>query len=221
MFGDVVEVVDVPDAFVAHVMRAWHNRPRVYFSLVLSGGELAKQCYERLATDARDAIDWSKVDIYWGDERLVPRHHPDSNELLVRRALIDRLPPVRGVFPMRVESNAGAYDALVRGAAPFDIVHLGLGEDAHTASLFPDSDALDAPSTRYVVDNEDPHGQNFHARRTLTFAGISLGDSVIVTVDGPEKADAMHRVINDDPSAPASRIRAPLVEWLVGRTALA
>ena len=221
MFGDVVTVDDVPDAFVARVLRAWHNRPRVYFSLVVSGGELAKHCYERLARDAGDVIDWSKVDIYWGDERLVPRHHPDSNELLVRRALIDHVPPVRGVFPMRVESNAGAYDAVVRGAAPFDVIHLGLGPDGHTASLFPNSEGLDAPSTRYVVDNDDPAGRNPHPRRTFTFAGIALGDLVLVTVDGREKAEALHRVINDDPTAPASHIRAPHVEWLVGQSALA
>ena len=184
----------------------------------MSGGELARRCYERLAADGRDAIDWSTVDLYWGDERLVPRRHPDSNEQLVREALINHVPPMRGVFPMRVESNAGAYDALVRGAAPFDVIHLGLGPDAHTASLFPGSDALDAPKTRYVVDNEDPTGENFHARRTLTFAGIALGELVVVTVDGEEKRPAMTQVARGD-HVPAARIRAPRVEWLVDEDA--
>lgn len=220
MFGELIVVADVADAFARRVIKAWHDRPRVYFSLVVSGGDLARLCYQRLAKIARDEIDWSTVDIYWGDERLVPRRHPDSNEYLVRNALINNVPPVRGVFPMRVESNAGSYDALIRGAAPLDLVHLGLGADAHTASLFPASPALDAPMTRYVVDNEDPRGENFHARRTLTFAGIALGETVLVTVDGAEKRDALRRVERDDPTAPAARIRAPRVEWLVGESAL-
>ncbi|MDP1794972.1 MAG: 6-phosphogluconolactonase, partial [Acidimicrobiales bacterium] len=160
------------------------------------------------------------VDIYWGDERLVPRRHPDSNEYLVRDALINEVPPLRGVFPMRVESNAGSYDALIRGGAPFDLIHLGLGSDGHTASLFPNADSLDAPITRYVVDTEDPAGTNPHARRTLTFAGIALSELVVVTVDGEEKRDALQRVIDGDVTAPASRIRAPRVEWLVGDSAL-
>jgi 6-phosphogluconolactonase len=218
--GDLVVVDDVPEAFVARVIDAWRDRPRAFFSLAVSGGDLARRCYELLAAQARDVIDWTLVDLYWGDERLVPRRHPDSNELLVRQALINRLPPVRGVFPMRVEATADDYDALVRAAAPIDVVHLGLGPDGHTASLFPDSDALGAPIDRYVVDNVDPHGTNFHPRRTLTFAGIALGDLVLVTVDGDAKREALRRVRADDPTAPGSHIRAPRVEWLVGESAL-
>jgi 6-phosphogluconolactonase len=220
VFGEVTAVDDVAEAFVVEVVRAWQERPRHFFSLVVSGGDLARRCYEKLAAATREVIDWSMVDLYWGDERLVPRRHPDSNELLVREALINRLPPIRGVFPMRVEDTADSYDALVRQAAPFDVVHLGLGPDAHTASLFPGSDALDAPIDRYVVDSVDPTGTNFHPRRTLTFAGIAMGDTVLVTVDGPEKRDAVVRVRANDPTAPASRIRAPRVKWLVGESAL-
>ena len=214
MYGELIVVGSVPDAFAARVIEMWTHRRRAFFSLVVSGGELARHCYERLARDGSDNIDWSTVDIYWGDERLVPRRHPDSNEQLVREALINRVPPVRGVFPMRVESNAGAYDALVRSAAPFDVIHLGVGPDAHTASLFPDSDALAAPKTRYVVDNVDPRGDNFHARRTLTFAGIALGELVIVTASGEDKRPAMTQVARGD-DVPAAHIRAPRVEWLV------
>ncbi len=220
MTGELIMVHDVPGTFAEFVIAAWQNRPRAYFSLVVSGGDLAKHCYQRLAEDGHDEIEWSTVDIYWGDERLVPRRHPDSNENMVREALINRVPPVRGVFPMRVDSNAGSYDALVRGAAPLDVIHLGLGPDGHTASLFPDSDALDAAPTRYVVDNVDPTGRNPHPRRTLTFAGIALGDTAVVTVDGTEKREAMQRVLDRDRTAPASGIRAPRVEWIVGRSAM-
>jgi 6-phosphogluconolactonase len=218
VYGDLYVVADVPAAFADRVVTAWRDRPRHFFSLVVSGGDLARRCYEHLAAVGGDIVDWSMVDIYWGDERLVPRRHPDSNELLVRDALINRIPPVRGVFPMRVDDTADAYDALVRKAAPFDVVHLGLGPDAHTASLFPGSAALDAPIDRYVVDNDDPAGENFHPRRTLTLAGIAMGDLALVTVDGAEKRDAWRRVRDDDPTAPASHIRAPRVEWLVGES---
>ncbi|HVT77343.1 MAG TPA: 6-phosphogluconolactonase [Acidimicrobiales bacterium] len=220
MYGELRVVDDVADCFVSRVVDAWRDRPRAFFSLVVSGGDLARRCYEHLAAHARDVIDWSLVDIYWGDERLVPRRHPDSNELLVRQALVNRVPPIRGVFPMRVESTADEYDALVRAAAPFDVIHLGLGPDGHTASLFPQSAGLDAPIDRYVVDNEDPLGHNFHPRRTLTFAGFALGDLVLVTVDGEAKRDALARVRAGDPSAPASYVRAPRVDWLVGESAL-
>jgi 6-phosphogluconolactonase len=220
VYGELAAVDDVPEAFVVEVVRAWQQRPRHFFSLVVSGGELARRCYEQLAAAAREVIDWSMVDVYCGDERLVPRRHPDSNELLVRQALINRLPPIRGVFPMRVEDTADAYDALVRQAAPFDVVHLGVGPDGHTASLFPGSAGLDAPIDRYVVDNVDPSGANFHPRRTLTFAGIAMGDTVLVTVDGEEKADAVSRIRGGDESVPASHIRAPRVKWLLGASAL-
>ena len=220
MFGELRVVDDVAAAFVALAVDSWRQRPRHFFSLVVSGGDLARRCYEELAAQARDVVDWSMVDIYWGDERLVPRHHPDSNELLVRHALINRVPPVRGVFPMRVDDTAQRYDELVRKAAPFDLVHLGVGPDAHTASLFPGSTGISAPIDRYVVDNEDPTGTNFHSRRTLTFAGIAMGDLVVVTVDGAEKHEALQRVRDDDTTAPAAHIRAPRVEWLVGASAL-
>ena len=83
-YGAFMETHDVPAAFARRVIDAWRNRPRAYFSLVVSGGDLARRCYQRLAKDGHDTIDWSTVDIYWGDERLVPRRHPDSNEYLVR-----------------------------------------------------------------------------------------------------------------------------------------
>ncbi len=213
-------VDDVAATFAEFVIDAWQHRPRAYFSLVVSGGDLAKRCYQRLAKLGQDAIEWSTVDIYWGDERLVPRRHPDSNEYMVREALINRVPPVRGVFPMRIESNAGSYDALIRGAAPLDLIHLGVGPDGHTASLFPDSDALQAPATRYVVDNVDPNGHNPHPRRTLTFAGIALGDTAVVTVDGADKRAAVRRVVDGDATAPAAHIRAPRVKLIVGRSAM-
>ena len=102
----------------------------------------------------------------------------------------------------------------------FDLVHLGLGPDGHTASLFPDSPALDADPGRLVALNEDPSGSNPHQRMTLTFAGIARARLVLVTVMGEEKREALARVAGGD-DVPAARVRAERVVWLVDPPAAA
>jgi len=97
-------------------------------------------------------------------------------------------------------------------------VHLGLGPDGHTASLFPESAALDADPGRLVVMNDDPLAVNPHRRMTLTFAGIARARLVIVTVAGEAKREALARVMAGEP-VPASRIAADQVVWLVDRAA--
>jgi 6-phosphogluconolactonase/glucosamine-6-phosphate isomerase/deaminase len=67
VFGDLVVVDDVTEAFVGRVVDAWQSRPRAFFSLVVSGGDLARRCYENLAAHALYILDWSRVDVYWGD----------------------------------------------------------------------------------------------------------------------------------------------------------
>ena len=110
------------------------------------------------------------------------------------------------------------YDRLVAELAPIDLVHLGLGPDAHTASLFPGSPALDAPADRLVVPNADPLGNNPHPRLTLTFAGIARGRHVVVTVEGEEKREALARVRSGE-DVPAARADGPAVVWLTDRDA--
>jgi 6-phosphogluconolactonase/glucosamine-6-phosphate isomerase/deaminase len=94
------------------------------------------------------------------------------------------------------------------------VVHLGLGPDGHTASLFPESPALKADPGRLVVMNEDPTGRNPYPRMTLTFAGIARGRLVLVTVSGEEKAEALARVVRGD-DLPANQVTAEQVLWLV------
>ncbi|HEV7763126.1 MAG TPA: 6-phosphogluconolactonase, partial [Acidimicrobiales bacterium] len=76
MYGEMVIVDDVPGEFAERVIEAFHRRPNDGFSFTLSGGDTARRCYERLADDAGNQIDWWKVDVYWGDERCVP--HDDT-----------------------------------------------------------------------------------------------------------------------------------------------
>ncbi|MGH9268884.1 MAG: 6-phosphogluconolactonase, partial [Acidimicrobiales bacterium] len=173
MFGELRVVDDVPGAFAALVVEAFQGRPGEDFSIALSGGETARACYERLAADGAEGIDWWQVDAYWGDERCVPPDHPDSNELLGRRALLEQVGAAHGVYPMRCDEGPDAYQLRVGDLGRFDVVHLGMGPDGHTASLFPGSPALDADPGRLVVLNHDPSGTNRHERMTLTFSGLA------------------------------------------------
>jgi 6-phosphogluconolactonase len=213
--GELIVVDDVPGEFAERVVEAFHNRPGDSFSLVLSGGSTARRCYERLAADGGDQVDWWQVDVYWGDERCVPPEDRDSNERLGREALLERVGAANAVYPMRCEEGADPYQQRVAQAGHFDLVHLGLGPDGHTASLFPGSPALDADPGRLVVLNEDASGRNKHQRMTLTFSGIARGRLAIVTVEGREKRAALDAVRRGDPDCPATRIRADSIVWLV------
>lgn len=220
MNGELVVVDDVAGAFASTVVDAYRDRPNDAFTLALSGGSTARRCYERLAEDAVDAVDWWKVDVYWGDERCVPLDDVDSNYRLGREALLDRVGAANATYPMRCDEGAEAYQLRVGELGRFDLVHLGLGPDGHTASLFPESAALQADPGRLVVINEDPLGHNPHPRMTLTFEGIARARLVVVTVEGEEKVEAFARVRADDPTAPASHVQADRVVWLVDHAAL-
>jgi 6-phosphogluconolactonase len=212
--GELVVVDDVPGEFAARVIDAFRNRQGETFSIALSGGETARRCYERLATDGADRIDWWLVDVYWGDERCVPSDDPDSNERLGRQSLLERVGAANSVFPMRCEEGADPYQLRIGELGHLDLVHLGLGPDGHTASLFPGSPALDADPGRLVVMNEDPSGMHPHRRMTLTFSGIARARLALFTVSGEERRDAMQRIA-DGEDLPAGRVRADRVVWLV------
>ena len=215
MHGELVVVDDVPGEFAERVIEAFHSRPHDSFSLALSGGETARRCYERLADDAGSQVDWWKVDVYWGDERCVPLDHPESNYRLGREALLERVGAVNANYPMRCEEGPDPYQLRLGELGRVDVIHLGLGVDGHTASLFPGSPALDADPGRLVVMNEDPSGRNPHRRMTLTYAGIARARLVLVTVSGEEKREALAKVAAGDPGVPAAQIRADRVLWLV------
>ena len=225
MRGSLVVVDDVASAFSDLVMERARRSPEGTFALAFSGGSTARACYRNLASLGRTAIDWSKVTGWWGDERCVPPTDVDSNHRLVRDALLDHVPPLAAAHPMftgAVDTSTAAiiYDDLVRGAPAIDLVHLGLGPDGHTASLFPESAALSAPSDRLVVTNTDPLGNNPHERITFTFEAISRARAVVVTVSGESKHAALHRVLDGDTTAPAAHVRNDNLIWLVDAGAM-
>jgi len=213
--GEVITVDDVPGEFAERVVEAFLHRPGDGFSLVLSGGATARRCYERLASDGGDQIDWWQVDVYWGDERCVTPTDPASNERLGREALLERVGAANAVYPMRCEDGPDSYQQRVAQAGRLDLVHLGLGADGHTASLFPGSTALEADPGRLVVLNEDPTGQNPHPRLTLTFSAIARARLALVTVEGKEKREAFAAVRRGDADIPATRIKADRIIWLI------
>lgn len=214
MNGDLIVVDDLPGAFAERVVDAFEQRPDEEFCLALSGGNTARACYERLADTAQDRVDWLAVNVYWGDERCVPPDDPDSNELLGRQALLERVGGANAIYPMRCDEGPDAYQLRIGEVGKFDLIHLGMGADGHTASLFPGSEALKADPGQLVTRNVDPSGRNKHPRMTLTFAGIARARLVVFTVSGAEKRPALQAVL-DGADLPAGRVEADQVIWLV------
>ncbi len=218
MNGEIRVVDSVPDAFARLVTGEIAARSADRFSLFLSGGSTAQECYAALA-GAPPSLDWQAVDIYLGDERCVPLDDPDSNHRMIDQTLLSRVGPVGSDHPMYrsgpPEEAAASYQAELAALPAFDLVHLGLGPDGHTASLFPDSTALAVVDPEVlVVANTDPRGNNPHARITLTLPGIARARLVVVTVADASKAEAFAGVVAGE-DLPAARVTAERVVWLV------
>jgi 6-phosphogluconolactonase len=216
--GELLVVDDLPGAFASTVIRAYQERPDDLFSLALGGGSTATPCYERLAAESMATIDWLSVNVYWGDERCVPPDDPDSNQLLGRRSLLERVGAANAVYPMNCAEGPDAYALRLGEVGKLDVIHLGMGPDGHTASLFPGSPALDADPGQLVALNEDPSGRNPHPRMTLTFSGIARARLVVFTIAGESKREMLQQVV-DGADLPAGRVTADRVLWLVDQAA--
>ena len=174
------------------------------FTLAVAGGGTPLPAYRQLASpDFAATVPWAEVHVFWGDERCVPPDDPSSNERAVREALLDRVPVAAAhVHPIRCDGDparaALAYDALLRSSftdsdgSTFDLALLGLGENGHTASLFPGDPALHGPG-RWAVDVHVP-GQAF-ARVTLTPGVLNRARAVVFLVAGETKAGVLQRVL--------------------------
>ena len=189
---------------------------RGLFTVVLAGGSTPRATYEILARDYAGRIDWGKVHVFFGDERTVPPDDEDSNYRMAREALLDNV-PVASVHRMQGElppdEAAKAYEEELRGffgpdeLPRFDLILLGIGGDGHTASLFPETSALEAHD-RWVVANPVLKLQT--TRITLTVPVINAALAVYFLVAGEGKADALAHILGGDadPRAyPASLIQ--------------
>jgi len=200
------------------------------FAVALAGGSTPKATYEALARDYADKLDWGRVRLFFGDERTVPPDHEDSNYRMAQRTLLSRV-PIGGLHRMRGElppaEAAAAYEEELReffGPDAFpslDLILLGLGEDGHTASLFPETSALDVTDS-WVVAN--PVLKLETTRLTLTIPVINAAKAVTFLVAGEGKAEALKEILESDaePRAyPAKFIRPENgdLTWMVDRAA--
>ena len=218
---------------------ARHARCRI----ALAGGSTPRRVYEFLSgrdpavgTRLRHAVDWSEVEVFFGDERYVPPDHAESNYRMARESLLAHVPlSAAQVHPWPTAAgdpaaDAARYEATLRAAFPerpaggpprFDLVLLGLGTDGHTASLFPDTAALGEPS-RWAVANHVPRLGAW--RLTLTFPVLNAAQQVVFLVAGGDKAPVLARVL-EGPEAPdelpAQRVQPTdgQLTWLVDRAA--
>jgi len=199
------------------------------FTIALSGGSTPKPLYEAIAMQD---LPWEKIHVFWGDERYVPPDHPDSNQSMARKAWLDRVAiPEAHIHPMPTDqadpaAAAAAYEQHLQeffqiqaGDFPvLDVNLLGMGDDGHTASLFPHTEALKVQNRLITVGNKD--GQ---PRLTFTAGAINASRCVIFVVAGANKRPALAQVFapDGDPSAYPSLLIKPQGElwWLLDAAA--
>ena len=198
---------------------------RGVFTIALSGGSTPKPIYEAIATSS---LPWDKIHVFWGDERYVPPDDPDSNYLMARHAWLDKVDiPDSNIHPMptdeaepavaarKYEEHLGEFFQTTVGDFPvLDLILLGMGDDGHTASLFPHTEALKVRDRLITVGNKDSQ-----PRITFTAPLINHGRCVMFVVAGANKRPALAQVfapVADDLTYP-SRLIKPQGElrWLL------
>lgn len=206
MVAPTLEVVADADALTtalaSRIVDACHHAVATHgrFVVALAGGRTPLAAYRSLAE--RSDLPWERFVVTWGDERWVPRDDPERNERAARAALLDHVPippdQVLG-WPDATDPRAcaQAHAALLTSALGdpprFDLVLLGLGADAHTASLFPGTGAVDATGLTTVVQPADGG-----VRLSMTAAALENADEVLVVVSGADKRDALRRTLRAD-----------------------
>jgi 6-phosphogluconolactonase len=202
-------------AFIAARIAAAPSR----LALSLSGGSTPQRVYQLLGTEPyRSTVDWRKAEIFWGDERFVPADHSDSNFRMTFEALL-RHAPIPPDQIHRVPTDAGSPEKAAalyqrslqdfHGGATLDprrplfgLTLLGLGADGHTASLFPDSAALDERDAWVTAVN----GATLEPRISLTYPAIESSADILFLVSGAPKRQILAKVLANDRALPASRI---------------
>lgn len=188
--------------------------------IVLTGGSSPAKAYELAA---ERGTDWSRATLWFGDERCVPPDHEWSNYAMAQATLLSRIGSQPTVHRMEgelgPEAGAGAYEAVVRealGEEPrWDLLLLGLGPDAHTASLFPSKPEKDETS-RLVVGVPEAGMDPQVPRVSLTVPALNSARHVVFLVTGESKREAVRRAfVDEDPSSPAARVRPPAGELTV------
>jgi 6-phosphogluconolactonase len=196
------------------------------FTMALSGGKTPELLYSLLASEFSERMGWNSVHLFWGDERYVPKDHPDSNFRMAYNALISKVPiPPQNVHRMPTgeenpEKAAEAYEKILaeffnpseeKSFPTFDVILLGIGEDGHTVSLFAKSPALEE-KYRWVVAVEAPPLGMPKKRMTLTLPVINNSQNVFFLAFGDEKSRVTRTILKEPDKArkifPAARVEA-------------
>ena len=220
------------ELFVRQAQLCVNQRER--FIVALSGGQTPRRLYEMLAGPPfRDAVAWDKTHIFWGDERCVPADDQRSNAVMAREALLDHVPiPVEQVHPILChgmpDQSAQQYKGVLQdffagGPPVFDLILLGLGENGHTASLFPQAEILKdetAWTASVYVKTQDMY------RVTIMPALINQARMVVFLVSGDAKASVLKEVFTEPEEPfrlPVQLVRPRTGEliWLVDKAAAA
>jgi 6-phosphogluconolactonase len=232
--GDAEEVARAVTQRFVELARA-SVAERGTFSVALAGGTTPKRVYELLAGEEfKSGVPWESVHIFFGDERCVPPDHADSNYRMAHEALLSRVPvPEKNIHRMRGEGDAAANASLYEDELRsffgdvewprLDLVMLGMGDDGHTASLFPDTTALEERRA-WVVANWVEKFETW--RVTLTAPAINHARRVIFVVTGAGKAARLAEILKGerDPARLPSQLIEPAegtLEWFVDHAAAA
>ncbi len=195
--------------FVSQLLAGQPDTAKRY-SVALSGGSTPRGLFSRLVVEPyRSQVDWTSLQVFWGDERSVPADHPDSNYRMAKETLLDHVPLLSGqVF--RIEGELPAKDAAVqyekilqqvfssceREIPRFDLILLGMGPDGHTASLFPETSVLEE-TTLWVAA---PWVEKFQTYRiTFTAPILNAAKQIVFLVSGLDKAKAVQAVLEGPP----------------------
>jgi 6-phosphogluconolactonase len=172
-----------------------------FFAVALSGGSTPKAIFEKIcSTPYREQINWNCIHLFWSDERALPPDNLDSNFHMAMSAGFNKMPiPNNQIYRMEaesaIESNAIKYEATIHrvlGRRPFDLIMLGMGEDGHTASLFPSTEGLKA-TDRLCIANYVPQKKCW--RMTLTFTCINQASHICIYVLGANKKKMLAQIL--------------------------
>lgn len=184
---------------------------RGVFTWALSGGSTPKAIFQKLSKEYKDRLDWGRVNLFWSDERSCAPDHPDSNYRMAMDAGLQTLPiPENQIFRMQaegaIEENAQLYQEQILKVTPggsLDFVMLGMGDDGHTASLFPGTEAL-SNQEDLVVANYVPQQKAW--RMTMTYPCINQAKVICVYVLGDGKAEMLKKVLNSSEEFPVQGV---------------
>jgi len=201
------------------------------FTVALSGGATPTGLYHLLAqAPYRDRLPWSRIHLFWGDERCVPLDHPESNYRQAQETFISRVPiPAANVHrilgELSPDAAAHAYSAELRAFfgdpwPTFDLILLGMGDDGHIAALFPGSPAIHE-TEKPVVATTGQYQDRPAQRVTLTLPAINAARDIFFLVAGAAKAPAVHAVLHGPPAGfPAQQVHpAGCLTWFLDEAA--